>query len=224
VTVEFRILTTADELAVLPEFEDFIWGGDDERVSVNMLVATISEGGMAIGAFGDGVLIGAAYGFATRDQQVLHSHYLAVHPDHRGTGLGERIKREQAAWCLANGYTSMRWTFDPLQLTNAHLNLNKLGALGIAYHVDHYGALAGINGSLPSDRLTVQWYLDRARPSFHESFVLSVPPVTPDQIAASASAALAARLAVRDAMGPHLADGWLATGVDREARTYTLAR
>jgi hypothetical protein len=54
--------------------------------------------------------------------------------------------------------------------------------------------------------------------------VLSVPPVTPDQIAASASAALAARLAVRDAMGPHLADGWLATGVDREARTYTLAR
>ncbi len=223
-TIEIRSLTTAEELEVLPEFEDFIWGGDDERVSVNMLVATISEGGMALGAFDGDRLVGAAYGFATRDPHVLHSHYLAVHPDLRGTGLGERIKREQAVWCRTHGYTAMRWTFDPLQLRNAHLNLNKLAALGVAYHVNHYGALAGINGSLPSDRLTVQWNLVGERPSFVESFVLEVPPVTPEQIAASAPEALAARLAIRAAMAPHLDDGWVATGVDRVARTYTLSR
>ena len=157
-TVEFRVLTDADDLAVMPEVEQLIWGGEDDRVSVNMLVATISEGGVAVAAFDDGRIVGSAYGFATREPDVLHSHYLAVHPDYRSQGLGERIKREQAAWCAANGYTSMRWTFDPLQLTNAHLNLNKLGAVGIHYHVNHYGALGGINGSLPSDRLTVQWY------------------------------------------------------------------
>jgi predicted GNAT superfamily acetyltransferase len=224
VTLEIRSLHHADELAALPEFEKFIWGEDDEMVSVNMLVATISEGGMAMGAYDDGELVGTVYGFATHDAAVLHSHYLAVHPRLRGTGLGERLKHEQATWCLANGYTSMRWTFDPLQLTNAHLNLNKLGALGIAYHVNHYGALGGINGGLPSDRLTVQWWLQRERPSYAESFVLAVPAATTEQIAAASPEAFNARYTVRDEMAPHLAEGWTVTGVDRHARTYTLSR
>ena len=63
------------------------------------------------------------------------------------------MKREQEVWCREHGYHAMRWTFDPMQLTNAHLNVNKLGALGVQYHVDLYGPLGGINGSLPSDRL-----------------------------------------------------------------------
>ena len=36
--------------------------------------------------------------------------------------------------------------------------------------------------------------------------------------------AIHARMAVRDAMAPHLADGWRVAAVDREARTYKLAR
>jgi predicted GNAT superfamily acetyltransferase len=224
VTPHIRVVTAAQELAAFPEFEDFIWGGDDERVSVNVMVAVISEGGVALGAYDGDRLVGSAFGFPAHEQRVLHSHYLAVHPALRGSGLGERIKRAQADWCLANGYTAMRWTFDPLQLTNAHLNLNKLGAMGVSYHVDHYGALGGINGSLPSDRLTVQWELEEPRPAFRETFVLSVPPVSPEQIAAAEPEAVAARLAVRDAMAPHLADGWLVTAVDRHARTYTLSR
>lgn len=223
-TVEFRVLTTADELAVMPEFEAFIWGGQDDRVSVNVLVAVIEEGGVALAGYEGDTVVATAFGFPTKDPHVLHSHYMAVHPDRRGSGLGEAIKRRQGEWCLDNGYTSMRWTFDPLQLTNAHLNLNKLGALGVAYHVNHYGALGGINGSLPSDRLTVQWFLDRPRPAFNETFVLDVPAVTPEQIAASAPEAFAARVAVRDAMAPHLADGWVVSAVDRHQRTYTLAR
>jgi predicted GNAT superfamily acetyltransferase len=193
-------------------------------VSVNVMVAVIAEGGVAIGAYREGHLVGTAFGFPAREQGVLHSHYLAVHPDLRRSGLGERIKHAQREWCLANGYTAMRWTFDPLQLANAHLNLNKLGAIGVSYHVNHYGALGGINGSLPSDRLTVQWELAASRPVFAETFVLDVPPVAPEQIAAAEPAALAARLAVRDAMAPHLADGWFVTAVDREQRTYTLSR
>jgi predicted GNAT superfamily acetyltransferase len=222
--IEYRVLRTADDLAPLPAFEHLIWGVGDEAVSVNMLVATISEGGMAIGAYDADSLVATAYGFATNEPGVLHSHYIAVHPQYRGQGLGEQIKYEQKAWCLDNGYTSMRWTYDPLQLTNAHLNLNKLKGLGVAYHVNHYGAMGGINGGLPSDRLTVQWYLARERPAFTESFVLDVPPVTPEQIEAGNPEALAARMAIRDAMEPHMADGWLVTGVDRVARTYTLSR
>ncbi|MEI8238127.1 MAG: GNAT family N-acetyltransferase [Actinomycetota bacterium] len=223
-TVEYRVLRTADELAELPPFEHRIWGVGDEAVSVNMLVATICEGGVAIGAYDGDMLVATAYGFATNEPGVLHSHYIAVHPDYRGQGLGEQIKYEQRVWCLDNGYTSMRWTFDPLQLTNAHLNLNKLQALGVTYHVNHYGAMGGINGGLPSDRLTVQWYLVGDRPPFRESFVLEVPPVTPEEIEAGTVEALGARLAIREQMAPHMADGFVVTAVDRHARTYTLSR
>jgi len=170
------------------------------------------------------VLVGVVYGFATREAHVLHSHYMAVHPEYRGGGLGEQLKRSQAQWCLANGYTAMRWTFDPLQLTNAHLNLNKLGAIGVAYRENLYGTLGGINGSLPSDRLVVLWDLVGERPVFVESAVVEVPSVTPQDIAESAPEAIAARMAVREFMVPHLGDGWRVTAVDRHVRTYTLSR
>ena len=223
-TVEFRVLRTADELAVLPPFERSIWGGDDDCVSVNLLMACIEEGGMAIGAFSGGRIVGAVFGFRTFEQRVLHSHYMAVDPQHRRTGLGEQLKRRQADWCLANGMNAMRWTFDPLQLANAHLNLNRLGALGVTYHVNHYGTIGGINGGLPSDRLTVQWELEQPRPLFTEQFVLPVPAVSAEQIAAGAPEALHSRLTLRNEMAPHLADGWQVAAVDLATRTYTLAR
>lgn len=223
-TLEFRVLTTADELAALPRFERLIWSGEEDLVPVSMLVAVVEEGGLALAGYEGERLVATAFGFPSRDAGVLHSHYIAVHPEHRGRGIGEAIKRRQAAWCLDQGLTAMRWTFDPLQLANAHLNLNKLGALGVRYHVDLYGALGGINGSLPSDRLTVQWWLQRPRPLFGESATVHVPAVTPQQIGDSAAAAFAARLAVRDAMVDRLADGWVVSAVDPVARTYTLSR
>ena len=94
--IDFRDLRTAGDLAPLPDFEKFIWGGESEMVSVNVLVATIEEGGMAIAAYDDGLLVGVVYGFATREPDVLHSHYLAVLPDYRNSGLGDEIKRRQA--------------------------------------------------------------------------------------------------------------------------------
>ncbi len=222
--LEFRDLRRADELAALPEFEKLIWGGEYEMVSVNVLVATISEGGMALGAFDGDDLVGAVYGFATNEPSVLHSHYLAVHPSHRGAGLGEALKLRQRDWCLARGITAMRWTYDPLQLGNAHLNLRTLGAVGISYHVDHYGTLGGINGSLPSDRVTVRWELDATRPAVTEQRVVAVPAISATEISAAAGEALAARHVLRTAIQPYLDDGWLLVDIDRVGCTYTVAR
>lgn len=222
--IEFRDLRSADELAPLPDFEKFIWGGESEMVSVNVLVATIEEGGMALAAYDGPSLVGVAYGFATREPDVLHSHYLAVHPAYRGRGLGEQLKREQAAWCCSHGYAAMRWTFDPLQLPNAHLNLNKLGAVGVEYKVNLYGSLGGINGSLPSDRLVVRWDLVDARPVPRETVAVDIPPVSAEEIAASSSAAHEARHALRDGLSARLADGWAVVGIDRQARRYVLGR
>jgi len=223
-TIELRELVTASELAPLPDFERRIWGGGLDAVSVNMLVATITEGGVAIGAFDGGALVGVVYGFRTREPDVLHSHYLAVDPAYRRHGLGAELKRRQLAWCLQHGMTRIRWTFDPLQLGNAHLNLRTLGAVGITYHVNHYGTLGGINGDLPTDRLTVCWYLAGEHLAGDETMTIDVPPCSTDDIVASTPAAAHARLALRAAMQPALAEGWRVTDIDREARRYTLSR
>jgi predicted GNAT superfamily acetyltransferase len=222
--VQFRELTTAAELAVLPEFEHRIWGSGGDAVSVNMLVATITEGGMAIGAFVDERIVGAVYGFPTREPEVLHSHYMAVDPDHRRSGLGVELKRRQRAWCLERGINHIRWTYDPLQLGNAHLNLRALGAVGVGYHIDHYGHLGGINGSLPSDRVTVSWELAATSPRPHASLAVDVPPVTSDDIERSSDAALQARMFVRAELAERVGSGWIIVDVDREQRRYFLTQ
>ena len=110
----------------------------------------------------------------------------------------------------------MRWTYDPLQLANAHLNLQALGAAGVAYHVNHYGTLGGINGDLPSDRVTVSWDLvtqGADRPA--ATLSIDVPPATADDIAASNQAALTARLAVRAELASFRYWGGPAYGLDR---------
>jgi chorismate synthase len=158
---------------------------------------------------------------------------MAVDPAYRRRGLAVELKQRQRRWCLEHGVTAMRWTYDPLQLANAHLNLAVLGAVGISYHVNHYGMLGGINGSLPSDRVTVLWDLgagdtravdprDTVAIDPADTVAVEVPPVTADDIAASAPAAHAARHAVRDALAPRLATGWRLTGVDLRNRRYHL--
>jgi predicted GNAT superfamily acetyltransferase len=223
VTFEFRELRTAADLVQMPVLEARVWGAGD-LVAVNMLVATIGEGGMALGAFAGERLVGSVYGFATHEPHVLHSHYLAVDPEFRGRGLAVALKQRQREWCLANGRTSMRWTFDPLQLGNAHLNLRSLRAIATKYHVDLYGPMGGINGALPSDRLVVEWDLLHPRPQHSEVAEVCVPEVSAADIAASSAAAVHARATVRDAMVPLFADGWAITDIDREARRYCFSR
>ena len=223
-TIEFRELRTAEELAQMPDLESRVWDTPNELVQVNMLVATISEGGMAIGAFDGDRLVGSVYGFATRQPDVLHSHYLAVDPDYRRSGLGLALKHQQRDWCLTNGHTAMRWTFDPLQLGNAHLNLRSLGAIGVRYHPNLYGPMGGINGGLPSDRLVVEWDLVGPRFIGAESTEVAVQPVSADEISAAGATALRARIELREAMLPLLAEGWRVTDVDCGARTYTFSR
>jgi len=221
--IELRELVTAEELAVLPVFERRVWGGTAEAVSVNMLVATLVEGGMALGAFDGERMVGAVYGFPTREPHVLHSHYMAVDPEYRRRGLAATLKHAQRAWCLEHGYTVMRWTYDPLQVANAHLNLHVLGAVGVQYHANHYGVLGGINGSLPSDRVTVRWDLDGPRPTaIGDLRSVGVPPLAPDAISSSSPEAHAARHHLRDGLQPLMDAGWLLVDLDRDARRYTL--
>jgi predicted GNAT superfamily acetyltransferase len=89
-----------------------------------------------------------------------HSHLLAVRPEWRGRDLSVRLKLFQRAWCLERGIRAMTWTYDPLRLPNARLNLVRLRARAVGFHPNFYGSLGGLYGDLPTDRFEVLWTLD----------------------------------------------------------------
>lgn len=158
--VQIRELKGMAEFRQAEDLQGEVWGRGDTPDPADLMMVIQAEGGLVAGAFLGDNLVGYVFGFPTRDPGIQHSHRLAVVPDMRGRGLGADLKWYQRKWCLARGITHIRWTFDPLRITNARLNLNRLGGRSSTYLVDYYGEMGGINSGLPSDRLLVDWHLD----------------------------------------------------------------
>jgi predicted GNAT superfamily acetyltransferase len=91
----------------------------------------------------------------------LHSHMMAVKEGYRNRGLGAQLKLEQRREALTRGIRHIEWTFDPLEIKNAYLNIHKLGAVVRSYLVDFYGVSSSrLQGGLPTDRLVAEWEID----------------------------------------------------------------
>ncbi|MEV4665721.1 GNAT family N-acetyltransferase [Micromonospora echinofusca] len=136
----------------------FGYEGPEHAVSPRLLAALGENAGTAIGAFDeDGCLVGFCYGFTGVEHGELYHYSQAAVVDARvqGRGVGRLLKHAQAAAARRVGAHTMRWTFDPYALRNAHFNLNVLGAVGIRFLPDFYD-----DGG--SDRVLVRWDLDRA--------------------------------------------------------------
>src|SRR5437660_8839689 len=89
---------------------------------------------------------------------------LAVRSCYRNLGLGRRMKLAQRDDALARGFELMEWTFDPLEIKNAYLNLEKLGAIARRYNINQYGmSSSALQGGLPTDRLVAEWWLRSRR-------------------------------------------------------------
>jgi predicted GNAT superfamily acetyltransferase len=89
---------------------------------------------------------------------------LAVRKEHRNGGLGRRLKLMQRQDALARGIELIEWTFDPLEIKNAYLNIEKLGAISRRYNINQYGITSSpLQGGLPSDRLIAEWWLKSKR-------------------------------------------------------------
>jgi predicted GNAT superfamily acetyltransferase len=89
---------------------------------------------------------------------------LAVQSAYRNAGLGRQVKLFQRKDALARGFELREWTFDPLEIKNAYLNIERLGAIARRYHVNQYGLTSSpLQGGLPSDRLVAEWWLKSQR-------------------------------------------------------------
>jgi predicted GNAT superfamily acetyltransferase len=71
------------------------------------------------------------------------------------------FQREDA---IARGFELIEWTFDPLEIKNAYLNIERLGAIARRYSVNQYGITSSpLQGGLPTDRLVAEWWLKSKR-------------------------------------------------------------
>jgi predicted GNAT superfamily acetyltransferase len=185
-----------------------------------------------MGAFDGDMMVGFALSVpGTRTGHVyLHSHMLAVRKEHRNGGLGRRLKLMQREDALARGIELIEWTFDPLEIKNAYLNLERLGAIARRYNINQYGITSSpLQGGLPSDRLIAEWWLKSKRvemllatgknPAFRSECDVSVPGKIYDWKAAAETRHQARQVQEhnRDQFLKAFADDLVVLGYERDA-------
>lgn len=159
----------ADYWAV-EEISKAAWGLDEYRevIPAHLMITFQQNGGLLLGAWLDGKLVGFSIGFigltgdgtATNGRVKFCSEQLGVLPEYQSYNIGYRLKLAQREHLLARGINHATWTYDPLETKNGKLNLHKLGAVCNTYYINLYGTAAGINAGLPTDRFQVDWWLD----------------------------------------------------------------
>ncbi len=144
-----------------------VWNfSDADLIPIRMFVVADKIGGQIIGSFDGAALVGFALSIpgSRSGHPYLHSHMLAVRGPYRNLGLGRRMKLAQRDDALRRGFELMEWTFDPLEIKNAWLNLEKLGAITRRYNINQYGnSSSALQGGLPTDRLVAEWWLKSRR-------------------------------------------------------------
>ena len=162
-----RKCTVLEEMHACFALQKEVWGfSDAELVPVRIFVVASKIGGQVIGAFDGGELVGYALAIpAIRNgHPFLYSQMLAVRHQYRNAGLGRRLKLFQREEAIGRGIELMEWTFDPLEIKNAYLNIEKLGAIARRYIVNQYGITSSpLQGGLPTDRLIAEWWMNSRR-------------------------------------------------------------
>jgi predicted GNAT superfamily acetyltransferase len=223
-----------EEMRACVALQKEVWNYSDiELVPLRMFVVGEKIGGQAIGAFDQGELVGFAFAIPglRHGHSFLYSQMLAVRQQYRNCGLGRRLKLFQRQEALARGFELMEWTFDPLEIKNAYLNVEKLGAIVRRYHANLYGVTSSsLQGSLPTDRLVAEWWLKSKRvesllasgvkPTFPALAAISVPAQIYDWRAKSETRnqAQAVQNRNREAFLKAFAGGLAVLGYERDAQ------
>jgi predicted GNAT superfamily acetyltransferase len=193
-TTETQRVISVRKCSTLPEFRECvslqreIWAETDLEIEpTTMFVVAAHTGGQVLGAFDGDKLV--AYTLAVvglhHATPYLHSHHTGVHPDYRDRGVGRMLKLFQRDEALSRDIRLIQWTFDPLELRNAHFNFNRLGAIARTYHPDLYGVTTSpLHRGLATDRLVAEWHLDSPR------VIAAIGDIATDRASSDASATI----------------------------------
>jgi predicted GNAT superfamily acetyltransferase len=156
-----------DDFKACIEIQKRVWGHDEAGlIPSEMFIVAKKIGGQVIGSFDSEKMVGFALALPgyRNGQSYFHSHMLAVDPDYRNLGLGRRMKLAQREDMLRRKIRLMEWTFDPLEIKNAHLNFERLGVIVRSYIPNLYGSASSpLQGGLPTDRLIAEWWVESSR-------------------------------------------------------------
>lgn len=230
------------ELQACVDLQNEVWGYDEsESIPRKSFFVNQKVGGQVMGAFDNSApghthqnLIGFAMSLPgiknTPDgpRPYLHSHMLAVRPSYRNQSIGRQLKLAQRDDALQRGIRLMEWSFDPLEIKNAYLNIHRLGVVVRKYFPDFYGLSSSrLQAGLPTDRLIAEWWMDSARvcnllakhhTKQHCEFSASV--TVPFQIAewkqSARDKALEVQQSVREQLQHHFAVGLSILGFERD--------
>jgi predicted GNAT superfamily acetyltransferase len=173
-TIGLRHLSALDDLAAVESFQRGFLGDHATRsiCTLPVLRSIVESGGIVLGAWdseipGDlpaGCLVdlsGSHEGFSA-----FFSILAAVLPEHRNRGIGFELRGAERARAQERGIEVVRWWVDPLRGDEAHMALNKLGAVGVSYERNVFGELPDrSNAGLATDRFLVEWWIESPRSS-----------------------------------------------------------
>lgn len=241
--IEIRACRGLEEFRACVALQKEVWDfADADLIPLRMFVVADKIGGQIIGSFEGSELVGFALAIpGNRNGHLyLHSHMLAVRERYRNQGLGRSMKLAQRQDALRRGFDLMEWTFDPLEIKNAFLNLHRLGAIARRYNINQYGTSSSVlQGGLPTDRLIAEWWLRSKRvvglldegraPAFKTELGIDVPAEIYEwkQDPATRPRAAEAQSRNRELFLAAFAQGLAALGYDRDDRgngRFLLAR
>ncbi|MGA9527285.1 MAG: GNAT family N-acetyltransferase [Terriglobales bacterium] len=232
-TLTIRKCESLEEMQAAFALQEEVWKFNAaELVPVRVFVLANKIGGHVVGAFEGAALVSFTLALPgiRNGHLYLHSQMLAVRQQYRNRGLGRRMKLYQREDALARGFELMEWTFDPLEIKNAYLNIEKLGAIARRYHVNQYGITSSpLQGGLPSDRLVAEWWMKSRRvqqvlagerAEFEPRAQIQVPAEIYEWKAAPATRdrALAVQLKNRELFAKAFREGLIVLGYERGER------
>src|SRR5271168_5441546 len=165
--ITVRWIHDVQEMNVCVELQQRIWGyAPLDTVPDQIFIVAKKTGGQVMLAYDADKPVGFALAFAaTRDGLTyLHSHMVGVIDDYQNRGVGRLLKLAQREDALERDINLIEWTFDPLQLKNAHFNIERLGAIVRHYIPNLYGRTSSpLHAGLPTDRLVAEWWVSSPR-------------------------------------------------------------
>lgn len=233
--ITVRKCETLEEFHACVALEREIWGEADLEVEPSTtFVVAAQTGGQVLGAYVGQILVGYTLALAAlrTGGAYLHSHMTGVHANYRDRGVGRMLKLFQREEALSRDIRLIEWTFDPLEMRNAHFNLNRLGAVARRYLPNFYGITTSpLHRGLATDRLVAEWYLDSPRamaalnnelPSPPSAFSIEVPE---DRKSSDLARVQLVQATVREKFTEGFAKGYAAVAVTKtpNGSAYQLA-
>ncbi len=163
-SMNIEMISNSDEIINFMPVIESAWNSNNALHAFKDTIHSMAyHGGFVLAAYDGGELVGMSFSYpGYRNGKVyLYSHMTGVISEKKTSGIGYLLKMKQKEYAQSYGYNLIAWTFDPMMSTNAHFNLNKLGAFSRSYLDNFYGNMGdGLNSGLPTDRLVAEWYIN----------------------------------------------------------------